>query len=518
MKLRHVILSLIAATTLSAAAVEITATDAVDALDALDRTLRGRDSFISLRQERIDMLLDSMHRTGITEPLLLNIVGEFTGFNNDSALHYLGIGLSSPSCPDKTPFALRQAMLLPLGGFFSPALEIYNSIDTTALSPRLMSMYYDCGRQMYSYMSAFAARDPEFKAMYTRSALERQRRLLETLPRESLEYKFNLGEYYFLTGSPGKSRALLEEVLQKAPEGSPMLARAAHHLSAMAKSEGDENAYTYYLAISALADVRAATREMASLQELGNNLYEKGEIRRAYAYLNDALASAVECGAPLRMIETSRSLPIIERAYNEELDSSRRTIYVILFVLVVAVVGLIITMATLYKKMRHLKELQQRLQQANRIKEVYISQFLNLCSIYMDKLNQFCKIVSRKITAGKVDDLYKLTKSGKFVEEQSKEFYDVFDNAFLHLYPDFVEQVNMLLKDGEKIKLKEGELLNTDLRILAFMRLGIEESPRIAQVLNYSLNTIYAYRNRTKARAINRDTFEAEIMKIKSDN
>ena len=213
-----------------------------------------------------------------------------------------------------------------------------------------------------------------------------------------------------------------------------------------------------------------------------------------------------------------RPLPDLPRAYNEELDSSRRTIYVILFVLVVAVVGLIITMVTLYKKMRHLKELQQRLQQANRIKEVYISQFLNLCSIYMDKLNQFCKIVSRKITAGKVDDLYKLTKSGKFVEEQSKEFYDVFDNAFLHLYPDFVEQVNMLLKDGEKIKLKEGELLNTDLRILAFMRLGIEESPRIAQVLNYSLNTIYAYRNRTKARAINRDTFEAEIMKIKSDN
>lgn len=109
-----------------------------------------------------------------------------------------------------------------------------------------------------------------------------------------------------------------------------------------------------------------------------------------------------------------------------------------------------------------------------------------------------------------------MTRSGKFVEEQSREFYDVFDNAFLHIYPDFVERVNALLRSDAQIELQAGELLNTDLRILAFMRLGIEESARIAQILNYSLNTIYAYRNRLKARAINRDTFEADIMTIDS--
>ena len=162
------------------------------------------------------------------------------------------------------------------------------------------------------------------------------------------------------------------------------------------------------------------------------------------------------------------------------------------------------------------EKLQDKLQKANKTKEVYISQFLSLCSIYMDKLNQFCKIANRKISAGKVEDLYKLTKSGKFVEEQSREFYEVFDNAFLHLYPNFPNQVNALLLPCEQIQLKEGELLNTDLRILAFMRLGIEDSSRIAQVLNYSINTIYAYRNRIKAKAINKETFEADIMKISS--
>ena len=109
-----------------------------------------------------------------------------------------------------------------------------------------------------------------------------------------------------------------------------------------------------------------------------------------------------------------------------------------------------------------------------------------------------------------------MTQSGKFIEEQSREFYDVFDDAFLHIYPTFLEDVNRLLRDDGKIELKEGERMNADLRILAFMRLGIEESARIAQVLNYSVYTIYTYRNKLKNRAINRETFDRDVMNIDS--
>ena len=134
----------------------------------------------------------------------------------------------------------------------------------------------------------------------------------------------------------------------------------------------------------------------------------------------------------------------------------------------------------------------------------------------MSKLSQFSDIVNRKISSGKVEDLYKITKSGKFIEEQSKDFYDIFDNAFLNIYPTFIENVNTLLLPDKQIELKENEKLNTDLRILAFMKLGIEDSSRIAQMLNYSVNTIYAYRNKLKNRAIDRENFEENVMKIKS--
>ena len=116
----------------------------------------------------------------------------------------------------------------------------------------------------------------------------------------------------------------------------------------------------------------------------------------------------------------------------------------------------------------------------------------------------------------RVDDIYKITQSGKFIEELSKDFYNVFDDAFLNIYPTFITSINSLLMPDKQITLLPDEKMNTDLRILALMRLGIEDSSRIAQMLNYSVNTIYTYRNKLKNKAIDRDKFEENIMKIPS--
>jgi hypothetical protein len=180
----------------------------------------------------------------------------------------------------------------------------------------------------------------------------------------------------------------------------------------------------------------------------------------------------------------------------------------------VLIIALIVSFFFLRKQINRLARMKQELQGANKTKDVYISQFLSLCSVYMDKVKQLCNLANRKIAAGQIEDLYKITKSGKFIEEQNVEFYKVFDDAFLHIYPNFVENVNKLLRPEEQIVMADGEMLNSDLRILAFMRLGIDDTNRIAQILNFSVNTIYAYRNRLRNRAIDRNTFEADIMKI----
>lgn len=486
-----------------------------DALRQLDMVLAERNSFIHGRQARIDSLRGILAIRPSAE-LVMDIAENYISFNNDSAIRYLQLGIDTYPGVKGLPFRWKQASLLPLSGFFDRAEMQFNAIPLDSIPEELLCSYYDSGRQMYSYMAAFSRDYRQFTQPYEEKALEFQRKLLTLYPHDTEEYRYNLAEYYFLTNSIPRAKVLLEEIIDREGHGGKWRARASHHLSSLAKKESDDKAYTYYLALSAIADVLSATREVISLQELGAMEYAAGDIPRSHNYLSHAMANAVECGAPLRMIETSRTLPIIERAHMQQIRSGRIMLYWIMGALGVVVLVLIISLFVLRHEMQKMRRLQSNLRQANMVKEVYISQFLQLCSIYMDKLNQFCKIATRKLAAGQHDELYRMVKSGKFVEEQSKEFYDVFDNAFLHIYPDFVEHVNELLRDDARIELAKGELLNTDLRILAFMRLGIEESARIAQVLNYSLNTIYSYRNRLKARAKNRDTFESDVMTIPS--
>lgn len=512
--MRNIVLSVIAIVLGAAAAVALPGAQASDsdverALVRLDHELELRPRHIASRQTRID----SMRRAGAPATLIAHA---YAGFNNDSALAYLRRAEAESTGAELQKARLHTAALLPLAGLFDSAEAKLMQVDTTLLSGRDKALYYDHARQMYSYLAAFFERYPELNSMYAARSVQMQKRLLENLDPDSDEYLFHLGENAYLSGKHARARVLLTELMERDTLSDMLRARAAHHLSAIARTEGDERSRLYYLTESAIADLRSATREVASLQELGASLYTHGDIDRAYMYLSTALTNAVECGAEVRMLESARSLPYIEQAYARKTSDARRRDVWIMLGMALLVVVLFGTLFALHREMRQMRALQEKLSDANHTKEVYISQFLTLCSVYMDKLKQFSKLVTRKIGAGQVDDLYRMAKNGKFVEEESREFYEVFDDAFLHIYPTFVEDVNALLRPDERIVLKDSEKLNTDLRILAFMRLGIEDSSSIAQVLNYSLNTIYAYRNRLKARAKNRDTFERDIMRIGS--
>lgn len=493
-------------------------------LKRLDRELEKSGTYIDAHQSRIDSLqriyTERADNSMQWMEASMNLADEYTAFNADSALNCytraytraVELGMDSVALA----FRLKRATYLPLAGFVKEAVEEFGAVDAETVPEGLKELYYDSGRQMYSYIASFYLNYPDSHEYWCSLTMKFQLDLIGLLDETSDKYKLNQGEYYYASKDYSKAEAILVNLLENLPEESNMYARASHIVADIAKVKGNRNEYVYYLALSAIADVKSATLEVVSLQELGAFLFGLDDIDRAYNYLSVALANAVECHAAMRMIQTSEALPIIESAHAAELDAWRNRVYSVMAGMAVLVLVLIATLLFLRREMKRMSVLQQNLRLSNHIKEVYISQFLNLCSIYMDKLNQFNKIVNRKISTGNVDELYKITKSGKFVEEQSREFYEVFDHAFLSIYPTFVENVNELLRDDEKIVLADGELLNTDLRILAFMRLGIEESSRIAQMLNYSVYTIYTYRSKLKKRAKNSDAFETDIMKISS--
>ena len=160
-----------------------------------------------------------------------------------------------------------------------------------------------------------------------------------------------------------------------------------------------------------------------------------------------------------------------------------------------------------------LKEMNHTLSEANYIKEEYIGRYMDQCSTYLDKMDLYRRSLNKIAAAGRVEELYKAIKSSQFLDEELKEFYANFDMTFLQLFPNFVEEFNALLT--EPMQPKPGELLNTELRIFALIRLGITDSTKIAQFLRYSVTTIYNYRTRVRNKALGeRDEFETKVMQI----
>ena len=215
----------------------------------------------------------------------------------------------------------------------------------------------------------------------------------------------------------------------------------------------------------------------------------------------------------MRAYNAAAMLPVIESAQRQKRLYHERILEASIAVCGLLLVVLVASVVILAKQKKRLSTARAKLKEANVTKDEYMGQFLELCSIYMKKLDSFTKLVYRKATLGQVDDLIKMMKTPKFSDEQHGRFYQEFDNAFLKIYPTFVTEFNALLRPDEQISTSPNAL-SSELRIYALMRLGITESTKIAEFLRYSVNTIYAYRNKMRNKAINRENFESDVLKI----
>lgn len=191
------------------------------------------------------------------------------------------------------------------------------------------------------------------------------------------------------------------------------------------------------------------------------------------------------------------------------------TIVISIVLTLMAAVGVLVYL--MMKLQRRERRLQTELTRIDSSKDRYIRELITLCGVYLAALDNFNKLAGRKIKVGQINDLLDMIESGKIIREQLQKFYEVFDEAFLLVYPCFVERVNELLYEDRQLSLNDGGYLSTELRILAFMRLGVNDSTQIAKFLGLSLNTVYTYRNKVKSRALNRETFETDVMNIKHE-
>uniref|UniRef100_UPI0025BA4893 DUF6377 domain-containing protein n=1 Tax=Marinilabilia sp. TaxID=2021252 RepID=UPI0025BA4893 len=298
-----------------------------------------------------------------------------------------------------------------------------------------------------------------------------------------------------------------------------------------------------YYALSAINAIRKATKDNSSIHHLAGLEYERGNIERAFRYAQVALNDALFCNVQFRTYYLTQFFTFINANYKEKIDNQRSQLLLYLFL--ISMLSLFLIAAVIYvykqkdkvsrirseldemnqelirlnndisKKNNQLNERNTLLQDANQIKEEYIAHFFDLCSSYINKLEDYRKSLNKKAVNGEHEKLFKMLKSTSIIETEVEELYSNFDTIFLNLYPTFVDEFYALLTDEEKPEPRPGEKLNTELRIFALIRLGITDSVKIASFLRYSLSTIYNYRTRARNRAaVPREKFEEMVMKI----
>ena len=331
-----------------------------------------------------------------------------------------------------------------------------------------------------------------------------------------------------LSGQADQAIPILNKVLTS-PLDIQEKAYAYYTLSLAYEAKKDTDMEIYYLAQTALIDLNASVREYAALQKLARLVYQQGDPERAYNYVSCSMKDAVACNARLRFLEVTEFYPIIDKAYSDKKAQEKRlgriltlsitglAVYLILlaFYLYHGLRKLSLMRKNLSKSNKELVALNQQLQQTGKIKEVYIARYLDRCVSYLDKLEQYRRSLEKLAMASRIEDLFKAIRSADFLREERKNFYNEFDKSFLELFPNFIHDFNNLLNEDGKIEPKPGEILNTELRIFALIRLGVTDANRIAHFLGYSLATVYNYRSKIRNKAKgDKDNFEQEVMRL----
>ncbi|WP_301705649.1 DUF6377 domain-containing protein [uncultured Parabacteroides sp.] len=516
----------------------------------LDQTILRHEIYKNRREARIRGLKEKVAKTPPNSiacyQLNDSIYREYKSYMCDSAVLYLtkNIQIAHKLHDQEREYKskLLLASLHAATGMYQEAVDVLGEVGREDLPVSLIRDYYACKEQVYREISG-NSRDPQSISRYKDRSLVYRDSLIMMLPVDA-DRRIELQELALRAdGDVDEALRINDARLAKIPFGTPEYALASYQRAMIYRQKEDREKEKYYLALSSLSDIQSAITDHASLWMLADLLLKDGDIERAYHYIRFSWDETNRFRARSRSWQSADILSLIDKNYQATIEGKNRMLVTYLSLISVLTLLLISAIVYIYRQMKRLAEarnhlqetneqlkvlngelhqVNQRLQSANlelsesnQIKEEYIGRFMNLCSSYIDKLDGYRRMVHKKISSGQIEELVKITRSSKGLEVELDALYKNFDTAFLHLFPNFVVQFNSLLQEDEQVVLKRDELLNTELRIFALIRLGINDSSQIAEFLRYSVNTIYNYRAKVKNKAcVSRDDFENMIREI----
>ena len=497
---------------------------------SLDEAIEAHRHYVAVREGRIARLKRQVLDTDTANISFFRwngeIYKEYKAYICDSAIHYLRVNLDWAERYGQRNAALETrlelAHLMASAGMYEEAAELLRQTDKASLPSHLLPDYYNACHKLYTELS-FYTLDDSFKKHYQALATHYDDSLMQVLLPSSPLYLERRETREAAAGHPDEALSINDTRLAHAKPNTPEYALVTYQRSLLYRRLGNREEEKRYLALSALTDIRLSITDHASLWNLAELLYEEGDMEHAYRYIRFSWDETNRYNARSRSLQTAGILSLIDLTYQAMREKQNDRLRLYLWLISALIVLLVVAVGFIYRQMQRLSAARNKLEHANEqlqlsnnIKEEYVGRFMNLCSVYINRLDTYRRMVNKKISAGQMEELLKMVRSREVLDAGLKELYDNFDTAFLHLFPDFVDEFNDLLQPEERIVLRKGELLNTELRIFALIRLGIDDSSQIAEFLRYSVNTIYNYRAKVKNKArISREDFEMRLMQIR---
>jgi hypothetical protein len=430
---------------------------------------------------------------------------------------------------------MNCAEIFGIMGMYKESMDMIDNVKRKKLDKHQLSYYYHLHHSLYSLMSSNAILQKE-KDNYDR---------LISLYKDSILQAFDVNTLGYALVKNGKlveqeryneALQLMNQCYQEyGSDDEPMLGSIAYGLAEIYRKKDDIEKEKEFLAISAIADLRRGVKEYIALRELAILLYQEGDINRAYEYTKRSLQDALFCGARFRVLEISETLPIIAAAYERKMkqDKARLLRYLILIsaLSLIWVANILLiwrqkkkllsakkSIQSMYedlKKMnKNLDELNKTLSESNHVKEECIGSIFNMCSTYISKMENYRVLIHKKALSDEIDEIRNFTSS-PLVADELKELFANFDASFLNIYPNFIDEFNALLIDGEQIIPKSDDILTPELRVYALIRLGITDTSKIADFLHYSPQTVYNYKMKIRNKlSVSRDEFADTVRQI----
>lgn len=517
----------------------------------LDNLLEQRNALIDNKNKDINRLKKNLTTSENTLKRLQTygqLFEEYYVFQFDSAMTYLNKGIKLAKETQNTYYynsnTISKAELLSIGGLYNEAIHEIEHVDTTVLDKAQHFDYYFSLFRIHTYWADFC-NDKTYTPTHRLKAQEYLKKAMPFCDETDKTYEYYLGEYaVFVLNNPQAARAHYLKAIKQLPQNSRFYAMSCFALSGSYGNEGNTEKQEEFLLLSSIADIENCTMENFALQNLAMYIFEhnKDELDRAQQYIQTALEDAHFYNNRLRIIEISSKLPVIVSSYQQTLNQRNKVQMTAIIVISLLLLFLLSAVFYIVKQTKRLSLQQQELQKNNnQLSELNRQQkelntqlhdlnallvdtnskrerlaklYIDLCAKYIARLKKQQTLVKRKIKANQTTELLSQLSSERLSEEDAATFLSRFDKAFLDLYPDFTEELNSLLLPEGQIQNKNTDELTTEQRIMALIRLGVKESAEIADLLFYSPQTIYNYRSVLKGKAINKETFEEEVMKL----